>query len=521
MNRNSLKISFLTILVIVLTHFETSGQADSLKGFSIKLSPGALTYYGDLSTNNWNIFNRIGTGSKFGFSAGIVKQFSPFFGIQAQFMAGSLYTAASDNTIWTNTYFAGSLSEFSLSARLDPLKILKGKPLKISPYLSLGVAAFGFRSVRREMFTNLVLLPNFGYNVDGLTKVTRQTAMSLPMTLGLSYEVIPNLQLELEYSVRLTNTDLLDCVKGAKNSNDLYSFASIGLRYTISRKSATSTVPADSVNKVPMQPAVKTIEPAKAEPADFNAFVDAEMPESAEVGETFDVKVRAIKGNYTGPAKITQKYPEGFTATGDQSNGNTFSFANQSVKLEWDKMPVDSIIVRRYRIKVGDVPLGNKTINGRFEYQQADGSKLLVRFDKTIEIKGPASTDDKDLSINQLLKQYDSGDPNKSSTAPKASGKGNIRPSQAVAGIEYRIQCGAFRDNKQASTQLASKYRITETIQEELIDGMYKYTVGSFRTKEEAVIYRDKFVERTKLQSVFIVAYRDGVRLAKIGDAGK
>ncbi|MFA5816773.1 MAG: SPOR domain-containing protein [Bacteroidales bacterium] len=502
MKSNGLKILILLGFLIPSTIFKSNGQGASLQGFSLKVSPGALSYFGDLSTNNLNLPKRIVTGSKFGVGAGIIKQFSPFFGIQAQFLAGSLYTSAADNT-----YFAGSLTEFSLSARFDPIRLLKGKSFRLSPYASVGVATFSFRSVRREMYTNVVVLPNFGYNIDGVTKANKQTAMSMPMAIGLSYQILPNLQVELEHSLRMTNTDLLDCFKGPSTANDLYSLTSIGLRFTIPTRTSVKIVEPNTLN---IPPVIKPVIP------EINVFVDCEIPETIQVGQTFDVKVRVNKGNLKGPAKLIQKYPVGLTALDDLTRSDLFSFTNQNVIIEWDQMPADSTVTYNYQVKVGENLTGSQTIIGKFEYQQPDGAKT-VRFNKSIFIDDQKQTDEKEISINQLLKQYDSGESAKAAPVTK----GNIKESKPSAGIEFRVQCGAFRYKSQADTHLAGKNNITEIIQEEYTDGWYKYTVGSFRTYKEAARYRDSFIARTNILSAFIVAYKDGHRLAKITDAFK
>ncbi|TSA35648.1 MAG: SPOR domain-containing protein [Porphyromonadaceae bacterium] len=509
MKSNGLKILILLGFLIPSTLFESKGQVASLQGFSLKVSPGALVYYGDLSTNNLNIPKRIITGSKFGVGAGIIKQFSPFFGIQAQFLAGSLYTSAPDNT-----YFAGSLTEFSLSARFDPIRLWKGKSFKLSPYASVGVATFSFRSVRREMYTNVVLLPNFGYNIDGVTKANKQTAMSMPISIGLSYQIMPNLQVELEHSLRMTNTDLLDCFKGPSTANDLYSLTSIGLRFTIPTPSTGNIEQTNALNNAPVVKTDKATEVTKTDIPEINVFVDCEIPETIQVGQTFDVKVRVNKGNYTGPAKLIQKYPDGFTVLDDLTRSHLFSFTNQNLIMEWEQLPADSTVTYNYQVKVGGNLTGSQTITGKFEYQQPDGAKT-VRFNKSIFIDNQKQADEKEISINQLLKQYDSGESAKA--APVA--KGNIKQSQPLAGIEFRVQCGAFRYKSQADTYLAVKYSITEIIQEEYADNWYKYTVGSFRTYKEAARYRESFIARTGILSAFIVAYKDGHRLANINDA--
>jgi hypothetical protein len=502
MKSNSLKILILLGFLVPVTYLESHGQGAGLEGFSLKVSPGALVYYGDLSTNNLNLPKRIATGSKFGTGAGIIKQFSPFFGIQAQFMAGSLYTTAADNT-----YFAGSLTEFSLSARFDPIRLLKGKPFRLSPYISVGVASFGFRSVRREMYTNVVILPNFGYNTDGVTNARKQTAMSMPIAVGLSYKILPYLQVELEHAVRMTNTDLLDCVKGPGTANDLYSLTSIGIRVTIpTRKTSIPDQPLPLENVPEVKPTLPVT----------NFFVDFDIPETIKSGQTIDVILRINKGNFKGPGKIIQKYPEGFTAIENSKNTNSFLFSNQNAIIEWKQLPSDSTVIYDYKIQVGESMKGNQTIVGKFEYEES-GATQTIRFNKSVFIDDQKPAAEQEVTSNKLLNLEDNTDNSNTNRITK----GNIKQSQPLAGIEFRVQCGAFRDKGQADTHLAAKYNISEVIQEEFTDRWYKYTVGSFRTYEEAVRYRDSFIARTGILSSFIVAYKNGQRLSDIADAFK
>ncbi|HBB92714.1 MAG: hypothetical protein A2X22_04385 [Bacteroidetes bacterium GWF2_49_14] len=576
MKRNLRIILFLTTLTVTLAFPDISAQEPvNPQGLSLKLSPGALSFYGDMSQNDFNPIIKIGQASKFGIGIAIIKQFSPVLGIQAQFLTGSLYSVyeVADNQL-ASTYFMGTLTDFGLSLRLDPIHMIKSRTFKFSPYVSVGISTIGFRSVRRFWSTNQVILPTFGYKTDGATKSPQQTAMSVPITLGLSYRVMPNLQFELEHSARLTNTDLLDCLKGSTSLNDYYSLTSLGIRYTIqgSSKNANTDLTANPRTKTrtgtesSTQPVTKretsqqkeqqktrtgkTIEEPVKQPvqafnydfAQVKAYVDCEVPETIQTGRNFEVKIKINKGNYKGPAKVIQRFADGFTALELQSDNCTFSFMNQTVTIEWDQMPADSIITYNYHVKTGDALSGSQTITGRMEYQQPEGL-TTYRFNKTIFVDNRAEdimdrrfqeiigegepsrvrkTDvNNDISneqrIDQLLKQY--GDNSPKSGTISSGVAANIRQSQAIAGVEYRVQCGAFRDRSQAGTHLAAKYGISENIQEEFIDGWYKYTVGSYRTYDEAVRFRDGFIQRTKIWSAFIVAYRDGKRLARITDA--
>jgi len=491
MKNISFKKWILMVGLLPLTFVESNAQGTSLQDFSLKLSPGAMVYYGDLTNASANAFDKISGSSRLGFGCAVIRQYSPFFGLQAQVTAGNLHKTSDDGT-----YFSGSLTEFGLSARFDPIKLWKKRTCLLSPYVSVGVGAFIFKSAHRVTATDSILLPTYGYNFSNVDNSSKQTALCMPIAIGLSYSILPNLQLELEHSIRMTNTDLLDCVKGTSATNDSYSTTSIGLRISIPSKSTGKTT-----NNTLINSSVTNNQKNNA----INIFIDCETPETVDGGKTFNVDIRVNKGSYKGQGKLIQRFPEGFTAIENMTETLPFTFTNQTVVVEWEKLPADTTVTYSYRVKVAESVSGNQTITGRFEYMESDGVKT-VRFNKSIFVN------------NQSLQDQNNA---KESDAATTYTKSNIKKSQAVAGIEYRIQIGAFRNNSQADTQLAAKYKISELIQEEFVDGWYKYTVGSFRTYEDAASYKDKFIAKTKLLSVFIVAYKDGRRLAKISDATK
>ena len=479
-------------------------QPDLLQGFSLKVSPGALFFYGDMSQDDYNPFKKIPYGSRFGIGLGVIKQFTPYLGVQAQFVAGNLYSKYEfpDNPAGDND-FSGSLVDFSFSARFDPIYLFKEANHRWSPYLSAGIASVGYRSVRRNVQTNEVILPVYGYLDDGVTRTSRLVAMSVPLAVGLSYQFSPSFQLELEHSVRMTNTDILDCYKGLTHIQDYYALTSIGLRYTIGASKPTPKAPV-------IQPVTEPVKPKDeglvAKVPLTNLFVDCVVPETVTAGQSFDVKVRINKSEYKGEAKLIQKFDEGFLAEEVQSAGGVFGFFSQTAVVEWNQMPADSVLLVSYKVETARSVTGSHTISGRLEYMQPEGLRV-IRFNKTYFVN-PAVAE----PVQEPAKT-------KTDETTKTVGQGTIRPSVGLAGIEFRVQCGAFRDSRQAPSQLAAKYGIRDVIQEEYIDGWYKYTVGSFRTYDEAAKYRDQFIKQTKITSAFIVAYRDGKRLANINEA--
>ncbi|MDD4644668.1 MAG: DUF6089 family protein [Bacteroidales bacterium] len=488
MKKNSLHKLILVALMIPLGLSSSHGQGTRLEDFSLKLSPGTLSYFGDI-TNDMNASSRFSDNSKFAFGVSLTQQYAPCFGLQAQFMTGNLHKTSD-----INTYYTGSVNEFSLSARFDPLRIWKQRSLTLSPYITGGIGVFTYKGLVRYVDNDQAALDTYGYNYSGVKNNPKGTALAFPVAIGLSYSILPNLQIELEHCMRFTNTDFLDC-KGSGSSNDSYSSTSIGLRFSFPSKGNDARSTKTKKTKATTAP----VEIKKAADKEVNVFIDCEMPETSVAGQSYDVNIRLNKGSYTGPGKLIQKYPEGFTATKNVDDNYAFSFNNQMAVIEWAQMPADSVISLSYKAKTSETLTGSQTITGRFEYQDFEGAKT-VRFNQSVFVDAPKKEADEDADVYT---------------------KSNIKQAKAIPGIEFRVQIGAFRNNSQADTDLAAKYRISEVIQEEFTGGWYKYTIGSFKTYEQAVSYRDKFIARSKMPSAFIVAYRDGKRLAKISDALK
>ncbi len=557
------RCSMMLLLMALLIH---SGQAlaqsrSATSGLSVKAVPGVMSYYGDMSTTNYNPLNILSTSSRFGGSLGLVKQFSPWFGVQAQFAGGWLYSYRNVSTDLINpTEMEGELTEFGLSLRIDPLKIFMSPNTRISPFLSAGVATISYRSARRHTTTNNVILGTqfTGYENDGVTpKNPKPTAMAIPLYLGVSYQLLPYLSIEAEYGLRLTNTDLLDALVGNTNVNDYYSTLGLGLRYHFGTKSSavarepktatprTTRTRAEqekeqssrSTKPLTRRESRRTEEPDVSPIKKVNVFVESQIPQTIGSGRIYDVTLRINKGDYKGPGKIIQKYPEGFMAMESVRGHASFSFSNQTVIIDWDQMPAEPEISYTYQIRVGQEVAGSHTVSGRFEYQQPEGvavnrfnnytfagSNLEDQMDRRFkELMGETdTTSDKTTGGKEELSYQDQVDKLLSQYSGTTAGQTSteiITESQPLSGVVFRIQVGAFKDRSQGGSRLSSRYGITEALTEEFENGWYKYTVGSFRNYQDAARFRDAFIQRTQLWSSFIVAYQDGKRLARISDA--
>jgi hypothetical protein len=84
-------------------------------------------------------------------------------------------------------------------------------------------------------------------------------------------------------------------------------------------------------------------------------------------------------------------------------------------------------------------------------------------------------------------------------------------------GIEYRVQIRAKYGNAISIQNLSNTYNIPlNEIRENMYNGFYIYTVGSFNTYEEARERRNQLRSRNGISDSFIVAFRNGKRLSKL-----
>ncbi|MEA1877297.1 MAG: hypothetical protein U9N86_10575 [Bacteroidota bacterium] len=565
MKRNLFSLCFITLAIISLSMNQLKAQAPSFfDGFSLKAGGGLTTFYGELGAPGLSVLKY----TKAGFAGSAIKMFTPALGIQVNYLTGNLYSFRADLA----QYFIGSVQEISLSARVEPLLFFnRSYSGKLHPYFRGGIGTTGFRAVRRDQNTNTVFLPTYGYATDGITKVARENALSIPLSVGLGYQLSNRIAIELEQSISLTNTDIMDAVVGTAASNDMFGFTQIGLKFTFG--SIPSGEPKETIS-----PAVKSgtgkvrrsKKPTKdrskrdddyyvTDPASedsqlkqipvpiTNIFVESTIPDKPVSGKTFEVNIRINKSDYEGPAILTQVYPDGFTALESQISYSRFSFINQKVRIIWDNMPEDSIITYTYHVRPGEMVHGSHTINGGFEYRLPDGPKLIqfanyIYVDNRIESDmdarilkllgedvGEADQEsekniaqlekerDLELQIEDLLRKY-GNQPSKQVVENDPDIK--ITKHQAIQGVEFRIQCGAFRVQTEGQ-RIVRRYNITEPVSEDYHNGLYKYTVGSFATYNEAASYRDKFIQRSKIWTAFIVAYENGKRLNSLNQAYK
>lgn len=88
-------------------------------------------------------------------------------------------------------------------------------------------------------------------------------------------------------------------------------------------------------------------------------------------------------------------------------------------------------------------------------------------------------------------------------------------PQKPADKIVYKVQIAA--DDKPLTIEYLRKiYPSTEGLNNELVDGIYRYSVGFFDTYEEADKARKEIIAKGVTTGVFVVAYKNGKRVSDI-----
>lgn len=97
-----------------------------------------------------------------------------------------------------------------------------------------------------------------------------------------------------------------------------------------------------------------------------------------------------------------------------------------------------------------------------------------------------------------------------SSQSQNNSYSSNVSEMQAVSGIVYRIQILAIERGRISEGAQARFYNGPEPVTERFEDGMYKYTIGEYKTLSEA---REAKKSLNLASECFIVGFKDGQRI--------
>ncbi|HEU4716812.1 MAG TPA: hypothetical protein VFU15_03220 [Bacteroidia bacterium] len=278
------------------------------------------------------------------------------------------------------------------------------------------------------------------------------------------------------------------------------------------------------------------------------------VPPGDVTGE-FSVDVLINKDDLGGWGKLEDSLPSGFLAQPDKNDGGEFHFENGVVRIYWYKMPSKTTLNVRYKVIASPDADGQKTIYGHFAYLENFGAKVIGITPSVVNMKSSPALVVNDQNTNSGNKgnssgtSQDSGNNGNTGTTgdqgqnsntdnsgnnaktnnsgsennaqaqngnaqnnAQNSGQqnGNNSGSQGSKGVTYSVQIAAMKRMVPVS-YYQSTYGIA-AVNAEQIDGLNKYTTGSFTSYNDARDHRET-IRNKGVTGPFVAAYNSGKRI--------
>ncbi len=256
--------------------------------------------------------------------------------------------------------------------------------------------------------------------------------------------------------------------------------------------------------------------------------VTSNLPSTINAGTAIETEVKINKGAVGNFAKYQMDVPAGYIVSSVDVKGGNFTFENQRAKIVWVSVPGEPEFAIKFNIQANSDAASPGTFAQKFYYLENNEKKEVEAAPVVVTIGGGAvavnstpvetvtsttPTETKPVETvtsttpteTKPVETVTSSKPVETvkSTTPTET---KTSASSAVTGMTFKVQLGAF------STQPnKSRFSGAGNVSIDNIGGMYKVTTGNFKTKEEAIKYRDEL--QSKGFSGFIVKYQNGQRI--------
>ena len=260
--------------------------------------------------------------------------------------------------------------------------------------------------------------------------------------------------------------------------------------------------------------------------------INANFPLSMNTGSTVDAEVKINKGTVGNFAKYQLDVPTGYIISCTDPRTGNFTFENQRAKIVWVSVPSDPEFTIKFKVQVNSDAANPATFSQKFYYLENNEKKEVEASPIVITIGGagavassssetkPAETKPVEpvketKPVEQVKETKTAEQPVKeakpvsanTSTEKKTNEAATAKSSVSEAGMTFKVQIGAY-----STEPTKGKFSGAGKVNIDLINGMYKVTTGSFKTREEAIKYRDE-LQSKGFNNCFIAKYKDGVRI--------
>lgn len=272
--------------------------------------------------------------------------------------------------------------------------------------------------------------------------------------------------------------------------------------------------------------------------------INANFPSSMNSASSVDADVKINKGAVGNFAKYQLDVPAGYVISAVDAKGGNFTFENQRAKIVWVSVPSEPEFIIKLKVQANSDATNPGTFLQKFYYLENNEKKEVEAAPAVINIGGGSVTSTTPVETKPVTtatptetkpvetQPVTTSTPTETkpvetqpvttttptetkpvetkpvTTTPTPTESKPVKPVSASseAGMTFKVQIGAY------STQPSkSKFSGAGNVSIDLINGMYKVTVGNFKTLDDAVKHRDEL--KSKGYNGFIAKYKDGVRI--------
>lgn len=230
-----------------------------------------------------------------------------------------------------------------------------------------------------------------------------------------------------------------------------------------------------------------------------------------QIGENkFKVIIELEKPLVGGFARLYEKLPEGTKAVSIDCEGGAFRSENGMLKISWDDFLDNkkSVLITYYIEQINTFPEISGTLSAEFLSGKYDNFSILTT-EKNILKTEIAATETK-VEMNEIAVIHDVIIC-KDTAVVVLKKEEPVEISLNSPDTIFRVQFAASQPGV-SSSYFANKYKITETIYVEQIDGYSKFSLGKFSNFDEALKKRNE-LGNSAFKNPFIIAIVNGKRV--------
>jgi hypothetical protein len=332
-------------------------------------------------------------------------------------------------------------------------------------------------------------------------------------------------------------------LRGVYQITGLFSYISDQERQELTVPEKTITIEPAPAGETAPAAAATTQAAAVTRNLEVPAGPAAYRGQPVKVGKDWIVRLIINRGSLEKLGKLEETIPPGYLPENINGNGAIFSYREGEIKYIWMNFPEDSVFEVSYKL----VPLEGTPaeavpqLSGVFSYMQDDVSKRLpvqmlegevpadaeesVLYALTATAAAPAVTSAAQESkpaappVQETAVQETSPPPVPETVTPASENKPG-QPTEIVEhapqkseGIYFRVQLLATARPVEMEAYFR-KHNVPGKIYKEYINGLYKYTTGSFTSYREARDFVQRLKETTDINEAFVTAYDNGRRIS-------